>query len=91
MAGSPISRQFKEFTKALESIKGLLPPEVKEGVETVLLGVFEMIRMNRNDAGHPTGRNMDKEVIYAHLQVFVTYCKKIYQLIDAIKTLPIPH
>lgn len=82
--GRPISRQFDELKKALEGIKGNLPGDIVDGLDTVLLGVFEMIRNNRNDAGHPTGKIVEKDVLYANLQVFITYCNKIYQLIAVL-------
>ncbi len=48
----------------------------------MLLGIFEMIRNYRNDAGHPSGKSISREQVYANLQVFIAYCKKVYQLKD---------
>ena len=88
-AGRMIKRQFDEFTKCITNLIGSIPADISDGLNTVLLGVFEMIRNNRNDAGHPTGRSIPKEHVFANLQVFIPYCKKIYQLIDYFNANPI--
>lgn len=80
--GRMIKRQFDEFRKAFSSVQGSIPSNLLDGFDTTLLGVFEIIRNNRNDAGHPTGKTIPKEQAFANLQVFIPYCKKIYQLIE---------
>ncbi|MGN7760472.1 hypothetical protein [Paenibacillus sp. 22594] len=80
--GKMIKRQFEEFNKRFETVKGTLPGDIEDGSAITLIGVFEMIRNNRNDAGHPTGKMVDKNIIYSGLQVFIPYCKKVYQLIS---------
>lgn len=80
--GKVIKRQFDYLTKNLDGVKGHLPGDITDGLDTMLLGVFEMIRNFRNDAGHPSGIVITREQVYANLQVFIAYCKKIYQLIN---------
>jgi hypothetical protein len=80
--GKMIKRQFEEFTRSLTTIKSNLTKEIEDGLNNVLFGIFEMIRNYRNDAGHPTGKVLDKEQLFANIQVFIPYLKKIYQLID---------
>ena len=77
-----IKIQFEEFQKDFKRTVGLLPKGVTDNYENVLLGVFEMLRNQRNFAGHPTGYTVDKEMLFANLQVFVSYCRKIYDLIN---------
>lgn len=48
-----------------------------------------MIRNYRNDAGHPTGNQLSKEHAFANLQVFIPYCKKVYELIEYFNNNPI--
>ncbi|GEO07369.1 hypothetical protein AAE02nite_50330 [Adhaeribacter aerolatus] len=76
-----IKIQFEEFQKDFKRIVGSLPKELIDNYENILLGVFEMFRNQRNSAGHPVGHFVDKEMIFANLQVFITYCKRIYELI----------
>ncbi len=45
-----------------------------------------MVRYNRNAAGHPTGKQVDKDTLFANLQVFIPYCKYIYDLKDYLDT-----
>jgi hypothetical protein len=80
--GRMIKRQFDEFTKAISNLVGSMPSDISDGLNNVLFGVFEMIRNCRNDAGHPTGKVIEKEVLFANIQVFIPYCKKVYELID---------
>lgn len=78
--GKFIKNQFEEFDKDFRSIMGQLPNELKENYTNTLTGIFEMIRRNRNLAGHPTGKQIDKDTLFANLQVFIPYCKYIYDL-----------
>lgn len=78
--GKFIKTQFDEFNKELQNIKTDLPYDLKENYTNTLLGIFEMIRSNRNQAGHPTGKQIDKETLFANLQVFIPYCKFIYKM-----------
>lgn len=78
--GKFIKKQFDEFYKELQNIETNLPYELKENYTNTLVGVFEMIRSNRNQAGHPTGKPIEKEPLFANLQVFIPYCKFIYKM-----------
>ena len=76
-----ISTQYKEFKKEfIKDIKSL-PKNFQSDWETYLDGVFNFIRLNRNDAGHPTGKQFDAKVVYANLQMFVEYANFINKLI----------
>jgi hypothetical protein len=81
-AGFVIKRQFDEFNKMLDShLKSVLSGDLKENLDVALLAVFAMLRTNRNDAGHPTGKIVQREEAYASLMVFPTYLKKVYELL----------
>jgi hypothetical protein len=90
--GFVIKRQFDEFSKMLEShLKGLLPGDLKENLDVALVAVFAMLRTNRNEAGHPTGKSIRREEAYASLTVFPTYLKKVYELIGWLRgNTPLP-
>jgi len=75
-----IKKQFNEFNKEIQILKRDLPFVIKDGYDNTLTGVFQMIRNNRNDAGHPTGKKVDKYILFANLQVFITYCRFIYDM-----------
>lgn len=78
--GKFIRKQFEEFNKELQNIKGNFPHDLRDNYTNTLIGIFEMIRRNRNQAGHPTGKQIDKDTLFANLQVFIPYCKFIYDL-----------
>ena len=80
--GKFIKTQFDEFDKSVKVILNNLPYDLRENYTNTLTGVFQMIRYNRNSAGHPTGKSVDKETLFANLQVFIPYCKYIYDLMD---------
>jgi hypothetical protein len=85
-----IKRQFEEFSKRLEShLKPKLTGDVKDDLDVTLGGVFAMMRNMRNDAGHPTGRQVQREIAYANLTVFPTYLRKIHSLIDWLGANPL--
>jgi len=89
--GRTIKRQQDEFQKMLDSeLKARLPSDLKDDLDVALSGVFSMIRSHRNDAGHPTGRSVDREQAYANLVVFPTYLKRVYGLIKWLKSNPGP-
>lgn len=81
--GKTIKRQYDELFKYYNSyFKTKLTGDLKEGFENSVFGIFEMIRSNRNDAGHPKGININREELYANIIVFRNYLKKIYNTIN---------
>lgn len=56
------------------------------GLESVLTqqinGIYDLIRRTRNDAGHPTGKRMERDETHALLLLFPTYCKTVHELME---------
>ena len=87
--GRMIKRQFDEFLKHLESaIKLKLPADLKDDLDVHVLGAFTLIRNMRNDAGHPTGKVIDRQQANANLILFPVYAKHVYRLIDWLNANP---
>ena len=87
--GLMIKRQFDEFRKMLVSeLRPRLPRDVDEGLDVQLNLIFDFIRNQRNDAGHPTGTIVEREVAYANLVVFPVYLRKVYALLGWVKQNP---
>ncbi len=63
----------------LQHIKDL-PPVVAEDLDLNVSGIQSIIRNYRNEAGHPTGKIIEREQAYVLLNLFIPYCKKMYQL-----------
>jgi hypothetical protein len=77
-----ISRKWKALWKRLEPLAAGLPSGLGDDLGTVLERVFDIIRTTRNDAGHPTGRVVEKETVHANLLLFPIFCKRVYGLIQ---------
>jgi hypothetical protein len=88
-AGRMIKRQFEEFRQMLESdLRSKLPQNIAEGLDIELNGLFEIFRTQRNDAGHPTGKTLERSSIHANLRVVPVYLQKVYELIAWITANP---
>ncbi len=77
-----ISRRYEAFWKRLGPLAGTLPQELGEDLHTILDQVFDLIRRTRNDAGHPTGKTIDRDTIRANFILFPNYCVRVYGLMD---------
>jgi hypothetical protein len=77
-----IKTQFSELTKRLYPLKKQLPIELSNDIETYLDGIFNLIRTYRNEAGHPSGKNIPHEIAYSNLQLFRFFSKNIHSLIQ---------
>jgi hypothetical protein len=75
-----ILAKVNKFKNILEQYMQSLPSEIKEDIDTNFDGILSIIRNFRNQSGHPTGNIIDREQAYILLQLFVPYCKKMYQL-----------
>lgn len=81
-----ILQKFRKFKAVLDQhVMADLPSEIKEDLDIDFAGILSVIRTFRNESGHPTGKILEREQTYVLLQMFVPYCKKIYQLIDFFK------
>lgn len=78
-----ILRKVNKFKNKLDETK--LPPEIKEDIDTYFAGILSILRNYRNQSGHPTGKIIDREQMYVLLNLFIPYCKKMYQLMDYYK------
>lgn len=77
-----ILQKINKFKSIVDQQLRTLPSELKEDLDTHFAGILSIIRTFRNQAGHPTGRIIDREQAYVLLNLFVPYCKKMYQMMD---------
>jgi hypothetical protein len=82
-------RIYDEISKKIDPIREQLLAELQDSIGTELEGIFQEVRRTRNDAGHPTGRVIEKEEAYALLQLFPVYAKSAYALVAWLVTNPI--
>lgn len=74
-----IKQKFDILYNRLLQDKSSLPEGIRE-LDTWLQGVFNVIRLYRNDAGHPVGANPSSEDILANLVLFRTYARYVSML-----------
>jgi hypothetical protein len=87
---SSIFRKYEIFDKGFANVKPKFPKALGENADSLLRGVFDLIRNSRNDAGHPaSGILVSRDTNYSHLRLFIPYCQRIYELIDWFNTNPI--
>jgi hypothetical protein len=72
--------KFAEFRKRLEPHKPDLRNELAENMALSLDSVLDLLRVNRNDAGHPSGRRVDRDEAYINLQMFARYLETMFKL-----------
>lgn len=77
--------KINKFQNKLNQQIKTLPPEIKEDISTDFSGILSIIRNYRNQSGHPTGKIIEREQMYVLLNLFITYAKKMYQLMDYYK------
>lgn len=84
-----ILSQYLEFKTEFKKEATGLPKNLRLDWETHMDTFFNFIRINRNNAGHPTGPLIIAKAVFANLQIFANYAGFIYQLIDYLKKNPI--
>ena len=73
-------RKISQFQTALEPLKDDLPRRTRENIDTHFSTIQAVIRVHRNDTGHPTGRALDRQQTYVNLQLFVPFAQKLEEL-----------
>lgn len=82
-----IKQAFDEMWKRLDPVHAQLAADLnKEDLRAELSGTFDLIRKTRNDAGHPTGRQISREEAHNLLLLFPQYCRVVYDTIDWLRT-----
>jgi hypothetical protein len=70
--------RFEEVRKLLESHRGEVPEGLADNL--TLDAVADLLRITRNQAGHPSGTQVDYDTAYAHLQMAAAYLAKMTRL-----------
>ena len=79
-------KRFNLFKSILDNkIAASLPQEIREDLDTHFAAILAVIRNYRNESGHPSGKIIEREQAYVLLNLFPSYCKKVYQLRDYLK------
>jgi hypothetical protein len=88
--GKVIKQVFDEMWKRLDPVHDQLAADLnKEDLRAELSGTFDLIRKTRNDAGHPTGRQISREEAHNLLLLFPQYYRVVYDTINWLKSHPL--
>ena len=72
--------KLQEFQKRLSVDKTQFPFELGDALELDVTAVLQLIRLNRNDAGHPTGKTISRDDCYSRLCIYASVHKKLHAL-----------
>ena len=92
-----ISKNFDALWRRLEPLTKKLPPaaspvlpsRLSDDLQVILERTFDLIRTTRNEAGHPTGKLIERETVHANLILFPGYCRRVYGLLDYFASNPV--
>lgn len=84
--GKKAKTQHDEILSRLKSPFTPLPAEIEAVLTQQIDGIYDLIRRTRNEAGHPTGRRMERDETHALLLLFPTYCKTVHDLMEWLAT-----
>jgi hypothetical protein len=72
--------KFEEFRKRLGPHKPALPSELKDNMTLRLDAILDLLRVYRNDAGHPTGKQIPRADAFLNLVSFAHCVERLYAL-----------
>jgi hypothetical protein len=77
-------QKITKFQKCLTPIIGTLPNEATEDLEIHFTMIQSVLRIARNDAGHPTAKVPGREQVYILLQLFIPFARQLLRLRNAL-------
>lgn len=80
----PALRLLDETSKYLQPRRQQLDRPLRESFKTTFLGVANVIRASRNDAGHPALGHVDRDQAFVVLRLLPVYRRWVYGVIDAL-------
>jgi hypothetical protein len=72
--------RFQALRARLEPLRNTLPDDL--GDSLTMDAVADLLRITRNEAGHPHGRVIDEDTAYTHLQMAARYLGKMTALAE---------
>ena len=77
-----IAKKFTKLTESIKSHKEKIDFSLMEDYDLIVNSIFTIIRKNRNDTGHPTGKHISRDELRLMVYVFIKHCGRVYSLIS---------
>jgi len=77
--------KINKFKVIITPDKTSFRQDIRESFDTQFLGIQSMIRIYRNESGHPTGKVIDREQAFVNLRLFIPFGKMVHSLMDHYK------
>ena len=82
--------KFEDFRQKLRSRTDSMPEELTTNLDLTMNSVGELLRVYRNNAGHPTGKVASRHDCFTFLHMFVQYAKRLYAIKAHLENLTTP-
>jgi hypothetical protein len=82
------AEKLRAFRDLILKNKGRLPPDLRDSLESSLHTLADFLRISRNEAGHLTGRAIDRDDASALLTLFGFYAVRLEALRAFFKARP---
>lgn len=79
-----VRQQITKFLPALSSIASKLDKQATEDLDTNFAPIQSVLRIARNEAGHPSSTVPQREGVYINLQLFVPFARQLMRLRKAL-------
>ncbi len=90
----PIMQRVKPFndlmTNKVRPKLRLVDKSLEDDLTLTLDGISHNIRRSRNSAGHPVGIEVDRDVVYSQMMIFITYVQTVQTLVHWLSKDPCP-
>jgi hypothetical protein len=87
--GKQLRAQYGQFKQDFASLRPSLPRDLYADFETHLDSIFQLIRVTRNDSGHPSGTTPERAIVMANLQAFPYFAIRVLAIVKHFEENPI--
>jgi len=86
--GMPMIAKLNFVQSKIESFMAKNRKALPDNTKTALLGIFDFIRIQRNDIGHPQEdlQVPERDTVYVNLRLFPQYCKTVEKVKSYLQT-----
>ncbi|MCK5051583.1 MAG: hypothetical protein KAS53_07635 [Candidatus Cloacimonetes bacterium] len=74
--------KFIDFRKSIQVRKTQLPKDLSDNMALTFDAILDLLRIYRNESGHPTGKFISHNSAFLNLNMFARYLQKLYLFRD---------